>query len=128
VTPGEAIMLIVPATDELNVEARIGPHDVDQIVVGQPAVLRFSAFSHNTTPELVGEVIRISPDVRHDPRTNEPYYVVRIEVPPAELDKLGGLKLVPGMPVEAFLKTTPRTVASYFVKPLRDQVQKAFRD
>jgi HlyD family secretion protein len=128
VSPGEAIMLIVPGTDELTVEARVTPYDVDQIEAGQTAVLRFSAFSHNTTPELSGEVSRISPDVRRDERTGERYYVVRIRVPPAELQKLGGLKLVPGMPVEAFLKTSPRTVASYFVKPLRDQVQKAFRD
>lgn len=124
---GEQVMLIVPESDSLIVEAKVAPHDIDQIHVGQHAVLRFAAFNQRTTPELDGEVIRIGADVAQDDRASEPYYSVRIRVRDGELDRLDGLQLIAGMPVEAFIQTTPRTVASFLVKPLTDQLARAFR-
>ena len=124
---GEAAMLIVPESDSLIVEARVPPHDIDQIHLGQRAVLRFSAFNQRTTPELNGELVRIGADVTQDDKNSEPYYSVRIRVADGELARLDGLQLVAGMPVEAFIQTTPRTVASYLVKPLADQLAKTFR-
>src|SRR4051812_29545841 len=82
------------------------------------AALRFSAFNQRTTPELNGELSRISADLSSDQRTGANYYTVRITLPDSELARLGGLKLVPGMPVEAFIKTGERTMLSYFTKPL----------
>jgi HlyD family secretion protein len=123
---GEAVMLIVPDGDSLTVEAKIPPQEIDQIHMGQRAVLRFAAFNQRTTPELNGEVVRIGADVSQDEKKNESYYAVRIRVADGELARLGGLKPVAGMPVEAFIQTTPRTVVSYLVKPLRDQITKAF--
>jgi HlyD family secretion protein len=128
IAAGEPIMLIVPASDRLAVEAKITPGDIDQLVVGQPARLHFSAFSRDSTPELNGEVSLVAADTRHDERTGLAYYSVRIRVPESERSRLGGVKLVPGMPVDVFLETAPRTVASYLFKPMRDQVEKAFRD
>ena len=121
-------MLIVPAADALEVEAKIQPQDVDQVRVGQPAVLRFSAFNQRTTPELNGEVSRLSADVSEDQKTGARYYTVRIAVPANEIARFDGLRLVPGMPVESFIQTSARTVLSYLVKPLKDQVTRAFRE
>jgi len=124
---GEQVMLIVPESDSLIIEAKVAPHDIDQIHVGQLAVLRFAAFNQRTTPELNGEVIHIGADVAQDDRASEPYYSVRIRVNEGELNRLDGLQLIAGMPVEAFIETTPRTVASFLVKPLTDQLARAFR-
>ena len=128
ITAGEAIMLIVPQTDTLQVEAKIPPQEIDQIRVGQSAVLRFVAFSQRTTPELNGTVIRISADVSEDAKTGARFYTIRLDVSPEEVARLGAVKLVPGMPVEALIQTSPRTVMSYLIKPLHDQLARAFRE
>jgi HlyD family secretion protein len=128
VGPGETIMLIVPQADVLEAEARIAPQDIDQIRLGQRAVLRFAAFNQRTTPELDGEVSRVSADVSEDEKTGAQYYTVRIAVADGEIARLGGLKLVPGMPVEAFIQTSPRTVLSYLIRPVHDQIVRAFRE
>src|SRR5262245_12683123 len=124
VTPADPIMLIVPEADVLAVEAKVSPQDIDQLRVGQGAGLRFSAFNQRTTPEIT----RISADVSQDQRSGQSYYVIRIGLSADELARLGPIKLVPGMPVEAFIKTYDRTVISYFTKPLHDQVLRAFRE
>ncbi len=128
IATGETMMFIVPQSEVLEIEARIQPQDIDQLRVGQPALLRFSAFNQRTTPELNGEVIRISPDVTEDPKTGARYYTVRIGASESEVARLGGLKLVPGMPVEAFMQTRSRTVMSFMVRPLQDQLSRAFRE
>jgi HlyD family secretion protein len=128
VQAGTPLMLIVPVADKLIVEAKVQPQDIDQLRVGQPAVLRFSAFSSRTTPELNGEVSVVSADVTQDQKSGANYYTIRIAVSPQEIARLEGLKLVPGMPVEAFVQTTVRTVVSFFVRPLQDQIARAFRE
>ena len=104
------------------------PQEIARLHLGQTAVLRFAAFNQHTTPELDGEVSRISADVTQDQKTGAAYYTIRVTVPEAELARLGSLKLVPGMPVEAFVQTGERSVLSYLVKPLSDQITKAFRE
>jgi membrane fusion protein, type I secretion system len=128
ITAGEPIMLVVPRADALQVEAKVTPQDIDQLRIGQAAVLRFVAFSQRTTPELAGTVVRISADVSEDTKTNAHYYTIRLDVPDTELARLGNVKLVPGMPVEALIQTSPRTVMSYLIKPLHDQLARAFRE
>ncbi len=124
---GEPVMLIVPDADSLIVEAKIAPQDIDQVRLGQSVVLRFPAFNQRSTPELNGEVVGIAADVTQDDRRNESYYSVRIRVFDTELQRLDGQKLLAGMPVEAFLQTEPRTAISYLVKPMQDQIARAFR-
>jgi HlyD family secretion protein len=128
IAPGEAIMLIVPMADSLQVEAKVAPQEIDQLRIGQSAVLRFVAFSQRTTPEIDGVVTRISADVTEDPKSGARYYTIRIGVPEPEITRLGSVKLVPGMPVEALIQTSPRTVMSYLVKPFHDQLARAFRE
>jgi HlyD family secretion protein len=125
---GDAIMLIVPESDNLLVEAKVNPHDIDQVQIGQSAVLRFSAFNLRTTPEINGKVTRVSPDTTTDQRTGQTYYTTRIAMTKSEIAKLGDVKLIPGMPVEAFVQTGERTVLSYLIKPLQDQFMRAFRE
>jgi HlyD family secretion protein len=125
---GEPIMMIVPDSDRLTVEAKVNPQDIDKVAPGQSATLRFSAFNSGTTPEVSGQVSQVSADITTDQRTNQSYYTIRIAMPPEEVARLGNVRLVPGMPVEAFVKTGERTVMSYLMKPLSDQVNRAFRE
>jgi HlyD family secretion protein len=128
VTPAEPVMLIVPEADLLIVEAKISPQDIDQLYLGQPASLRFSAFNQRTTPEIQGAISRISADVTSDQRTGQNFYTARVSITPEELARLGNIKLLPGMPAEIFAKTYDRSVLSYFIKPLSDLVVRAFRE
>jgi HlyD family secretion protein len=128
INAGDAIMLIVPQTDDLQVEAKVNPQDIDKLQVGQKTLLRLSAFNQRTTPELNGVVSRVSPDVTADQRTGLSYYTIRVSMPPQEVARLGDVRLIPGMPVEAFMQTGDRTVLSYLMKPLSDQLMRAFRE
>jgi HlyD family secretion protein len=128
ITAGETIMLIVPENDTLSIQARVSPNDVDQVRPDQPVVLRFSTFNQRTTPQLNGTINWISPDLTQDQHSNASYYTVRIRVSDAEIARLRGLKIIPGMPVEAFIQTGSRTVLSYLVKPLTDQIMRSFRE
>ena len=128
IQPGETLMLVVPAADELMVEARIAPQEIDRIRIGQEAMLRFSAFNQRTTPEILGKISRMSADISKDPNTGASFYTVRVGVPETETARLGDVRLVPGMPVDVFIETEERTVLSYLVKPLNDQFSRAFRE
>jgi HlyD family secretion protein len=129
VTAGDPIMLIVPEADTLFAEVKVEPKDIDQVRYGQPVVLRFSAFNTRTTPELNGKVVRIAADTSTDPRTGQSYYLVRISMTSDEIKRLGeDVKLTPGMPVETFIGTGERTVLSYLVRPLQDQLMRTFRE
>jgi HlyD family secretion protein len=127
ITAGDTIMLIVPQADDLQVEAKVNPQDIDKLQVGQKTLLRLSAFNQRTTPELNGVVTRVSPDVTVEQRTGQSYYTIRVSMPPEEVARLGEVRLIPGMPVEAFVQTGERTLLSYLVKPLSDQLMRAFR-
>lgn len=128
ITAGDTLMLIVPQTDSLSVEARVNPQDIDKLLIGQKTVLRLTAFNQRTTPELNGEVTRVSADTTTDQRTGQAYYTIRISLPPSEVTRLGDVRLIPGMPVEAFVQTGERTMLSYLAKPLSDQFMRAFRE
>lgn len=128
VTAGDTLMLIVPQADDLQVEAKVNPVDIDKLQIGQKTLLRLSAFNQRTTPELNGVVSRVSPDVTTDQRTGQGYYTIRVSMPAEEVARLGDVKLIPGMPVEAFVQTGDRTMLSYLMKPLHDQLMRAFRE
>jgi HlyD family secretion protein len=128
VAAGEQIMLIVPSADALIVEAKVTPHDIDQVQLDQGAILRFPTFNQRTTPELNGTVSRVAADTMKDDKSGAAYYLVRVAISPGELERLNGLRLVPGMPVEAFIRTSDRSMLSYMFKPLTDQARRAFRE
>jgi len=123
---GDAIMEVVPDSDDLQIEARLQPNDIDQVQVGQKALIRFSAFNQRVTPQLVGLVSYVSADVSHDQQSNAAYFTVRMTLPDEERRRLAGLQLVSGMPAEVFMQTGSRTMMSYLLKPLTDQFNRAF--
>ena len=127
VTPAETLATIVPADADLKVEVRLRTVDVDQISLGQPARLRFSAFNQRTTPEIPGEIIRVAAAAQYDDATGEAFYVADVSFE-AGKDLISGLELRPGMPVEVFVETAHMSPATYLVKPFTDQLNRAFRE
>jgi HlyD family secretion protein len=123
---GDAIMEVVPDTDDLQIEARMQPGDIDQVRTGQTAFIRFSAFNQRVTPQLTGVVSYVSADTSRDQQTNASYFTVRVMLPEDERRRLAGLQLVSGMPAEVFMQTGSRTMMSYLLKPVTDQFQRAF--
>jgi HlyD family secretion protein len=128
ISAGEPIMLIVPDGEDLQVKAKVKPEYIEQVRVGQSVLLRFSGLDIHSTPEIDGTVTRISADTSTDKRTGQPYYTIRMALPAEQIARLHGIKLIPGMPVEAFVQTGQRTVISYLMKPLHDQFMRAFRE
>ncbi len=128
VAPGEPILHIVPDDDELVVEARVLPRDIDRVGIGQAALVRFTAFDLRSTPELEGRVIDVSADLLADAPSGSSYYLVRTRIPEEGRALLGELRLVPGMPAETFIQTGSRTLLGYLMKPLTDGLARAFKD
>lgn len=123
---GDTIMEVVPDSDDLQIEARLQPNDIDQVRKGQQAFVRFSAFNQRVTPQLIGQVSFVSPDTTRDQQSGTSYFTVRIMLPEEERRLLAGLRLVSGMPAEVFMQTGSRTMLSYLFKPILDQFQRAF--
>lgn len=125
----DPLMYIVPQDRPLVVQAQIEPIHIDQIFVGQDVTLRMSALDQRTTPELMGRVVHISADAFQDDATRQSYYRAEIVISEGEQAKLpAGSPLIPGMPVEAFIRTADRTPIAYLVKPFTDYFTKAFRE
>jgi HlyD family secretion protein len=129
VNASDTLMLIVPQDNHLLVDTRISPLDIDKVHLGQPVQVRLSGLDVRATPELTGNVKAISPDLTRDPATGVQYYSVRLDIPDSEQKKLPSTaKLVPGMPAEAFIQTGDRTVLSYLMRPLTEQLSHTFRE
>jgi HlyD family secretion protein len=123
---GDAVMEVVPDSDDLQIEAKLQPNDIDQVRKGQQAFVRFSAFNQRVTPQLIGQVSYVSPDTTKDQQSGTSYFTVRIMLPEEERRRLAGLQLSSGMPAEVFMQTGSRTMLSYLLKPILDQFQRAF--
>ena len=129
IRPGETIMEIVPIDDRLIFEVRVQPHDVDSVKIGQPAEIQLTAFNRRTTPQLKGTVHYVSADVLEDARSGgSRHYDVRIEVPDAELERLDGRTLQPGMPAEVLIRTGERTPIEYLLQPIVESLNRAWRE
>lgn len=128
VQSAEPILFIVPSDVNLVVEAQVEIVNIDQVYPGQPARLRFSAFSARTTPDIAGTVMKVSPDAFEDERAGRSYYLAELAINNGELAKLGDVELIAGMPVDAYITMGDRSPFSYFTKPLTDYFQKAFRE
>jgi HlyD family type I secretion membrane fusion protein len=125
VRPAEQIMEIIPLDDDLIVNARIRPVDIDNVSLNGMAEVRFPAFSSRTTPVIFGSVSTVSQDIiQPDDSRVEPYYLARVEVPEAEIPPELRGRLVPGMPAEVIFANGERTLVQYLVKPLQDAFSK----
>ncbi|TBR43233.1 HlyD family type I secretion periplasmic adaptor subunit [Marinomonas agarivorans] len=128
ISPAEPIMAIVPQQDVLLVEAQVRPVDIEQLSPNQEARLRFPSFDQKKTPEIRAVLKTISADLLMDQTTGASYYQARFSIPETELAQLGDKQLIPGMPVEVFAKTEERTILSYLLKPISDQLAYAMRE
>lgn len=124
----DPVMYIIPQDRPLIIATRVPTVHVDQVHSGQEAKVVFSAFSSRTTPEVFGTVTTVSPDVLVDDTTHASYYRAEIQLNPGEMEKLGDVKLIPGMPVEAFIRTEERTPIQFLTKPFTDYFNRAFRE
>lgn len=129
IRPAEPILFLIPQDRPLVITARVPPTDIDQVYVGQDALLRFSALDQRTTPELFGQVTKVSPDAFQDEASQSAFYRAEIILNDGQIDRLpANVTLIPGMPVEAFIRTTDRTPMAYLIKPMADYFAKAFRE
>ncbi|MCB2127623.1 MAG: HlyD family type I secretion periplasmic adaptor subunit [Rhodobacteraceae bacterium] len=124
----EPVLYIIPQDRPLVIAARISPIHVDEIRIGQDVTLRFAAFDSRTTPELAGQVSRISADALVDEANKTSYYRAEIILGANEMSKLGDRTVIPGMPVEVFIRTAERTPLAYLIKPLAEYFNRAFRE
>lgn len=128
IRPAEPVLYLVPQDRPLVIAARVSPIHVDEVRVGQEVALRFAALDSRTTPELFGRVTRISADALTDEQSKAAYYRTEVVLGPGELAKLEGHAIIPGMPVEVFIRTGERTPLAYLVKPLAEYFNRAFRE
>jgi HlyD family secretion protein len=128
IRPAEVIMELVPVRDRLLVEGMVSPSDIDRVQVGQPARVRFTAFSVTDSLELPGKVSFVAAERTTERDTQHSYYTVRVEIDQAELKRNAAKQLKPGMPAEIYVSTGNRSMLSYITKPMRDQFARAFRD
>ena len=124
----EPLMYIVPQDQPLVVAARIEAQSIDEVRQGQEASLQFPAFDQRRMPEVMGRVTRVGADAVIDERTGMGYYTVEITPLPEDLTRLAGETLLPGMPVEAFLRTGERSPLEYLTQPLMSYFNRAFRE
>lgn len=129
IRPAEPLMFIVPQDRPMQIEARVSPININAVAIGQEVVIRFRSFDMRETPDLFGKVTLVSPDAFVDSATSETYYRIEVELPEAELTKLAPDQVViPGMPVDAFLRTGEYSPLTYLMQPLARYFGTALRD
>lgn len=129
VRAAEPLLFLIPQDRPLVIAAQVEPIHIDQVIVGQQVNLRMSALDQRTTPELIGQVMQISADAIENETTGAPFFRAEIALNPGEMEKLAeGTILLPGMPVEAFIRTGDRSPMAYLIKPMADYFARAFRE
>ncbi len=125
---GQTLMSVIPRDELLLVSAKIQTHEIDQVHIGQKALVRIGAFKQRVTPELEATVTGISPDETRDEKTGQSFFSAKIAIKPEELVKLGKKQLTPGLPAEVFIQGKKRRVITYLTQPLADQMALTFRE
>jgi len=128
IAPGSTILEIVPVNDSLSIEAKVKTTEIDNLLIGQEADVRLTAFDSKATPVLTGEITYISADALEDERSGQSYFKVKVIVSDKELKKLKNQPLHPGMPAEVIIKIGERTVLEYIAQPLTDALARAWRE
>ena len=129
VPPGGEIMNIVPQHEELIIEAKVKPQDIDNVVVGMKSKIQLTAYKGKKVPKLNGEVINISADIITNEQTRESYFLARVSISKKDIEKLKDkIELYPGMPAQVFIITGSRSLVSYMFTPISDSAYKAFRE
>ena len=129
VRPGEPVLEIVPDNEELLIDARLSPMDIDVVRAGLPARVVLPAFQQRHMPQIHGRVRQVSPDAIADPQTGQLFFQVRVEIDRDQLAALEPeLELTPGMPAEVYITTGERTALDYLLSPFHDSLRRAWRE
>jgi len=129
VPPGGEIMNIVPQDEEMIIEAKIKPQDIDNVAIGMKSKIQLTAYKGKKVPKINGKVINVSADIVTNEQTRESYFLARINISKKDLDKLKEkIELYPGMPAQVFIITGSRSLISYMFTPISDSTYKAFRE
>ena len=128
VRPGDPVLDIVPSDDRLVAEVQVSPTDIDVVHPGLLAEVRLPAFKQRLVPFLHGKVTFVSADAVFDERTRTSYYRANVVIDDDQLERLKGVELQPGMPVEVMILVGERTFWQYLTQPLRDSFARAFRE
>ena len=132
ISSGETIMLIVPRQDQLIVEARVSPADIDQVAHGGLAQVRIMAGNQRTTPAVTGTVTHVSADLTREAASGtqpgQTYFIARVSLTKESVLQLGDLQLLPGMPAETMIETSMQTPLEFLLKPLQEQIARTFRE
>ncbi len=124
----EPILYLIPQDRPLIIVAQVPPIHVDEVRVGMPVRVVFSAFQSRTTPQLNGHLMTVSADAMSDPNSKASFYRAEIQLDQGEIQKLDGQTIVPGMPVQAYITTGERSPMAYLLKPFMDYFHMAFRE
>ncbi len=129
IPPGGEVMNIVPQHEELIIEAKIKPQDIDNVAVGMKSKIQLTAYKGKKVPKINGEVINVSPDIITNEQSRESYFLIRVSISKKDIDKLKSkVELYPGMPAQVFIITGSRSLVSYMFTPISDSTYKAFRE
>jgi HlyD family type I secretion membrane fusion protein len=128
ISPGQAVVELLPGGADLVIEAKLQPNDIDAVQVGRPASVRLSALNHRTTPVLDSRVVYVSADKLTDSATQQLFYRVRLSIDRDQLTSRDLQLLSPGMPAETFIKTSERTMLRYLFRPIEDSFARALRE
>src|SRR5690606_33164430 len=124
---GKGIMEILPADAPLIIEAHVPRNEIDDVRVGQKAIVRLVSLNQRTTPVLNGEVFYVSADaLKGEPTAPQEFYLARVRLPPDEISRVVGFTPTPGMPAEILIQTAERTFFNYLTKPVTDSMSRAF--
>ena len=128
ITAGKPLMYVVPEDSPSTILARVEANDIDEVSLGQEAMLKFTAFDSRTLPIIYGKVSKISADAFLDPKTQAAYYNVEIIPIEGEIEKLGDRQLISGMPLSVFITTSSRSPLDYVIQPVSRFMDRALRD
>jgi HlyD family type I secretion membrane fusion protein len=129
VPPGGDIMNIVPQHEELIIEAKVKPQDIDNVAIGMKSKIQLTAYKGKKVPKINGEVINVSPDIITNEQTRESYFLARVSISKKDIEKLKSkIELYPGMPAQVFIITGSRSLISYMFTPISDSAYRAFRE
>jgi membrane fusion protein, epimerase transport system len=128
VSPGQPLMDIVPPTDDLVIEVNVKNTDIDTVYTGQPAEVQLNAYNQRTTPMVRGSVVYVAGDAIEDQRTGESVYLAHVKIDKDSLKDLQHVKIEPGMPATAYIRTKERTMLEYFISPITQRMRNTFRE